>query len=505
MTDLSSRLTQGVFCALPIVLVLLAGCATAPARPADEGLYKWVDQEVAPYLADQLARQPRIKDEPVLLVSMNGADVSPDIDELTRNVRSRLMDHLLQSPGTDLVWRPTVRPWEHHRGRGRLRCVTAGNATVLVGIDISSASGGQYQASVRALDMEAGAWITGFGKSWHGRLSHTQQQAFSERHTDEYLKGLRVLPYYAGETDLAAAYLAQNLSCLLRDQGNTDHRIYVDTESGNDQELRKILTLVAHNLAREQAVDITDDPRQAGLVLGGSLTEVDTSLHQVWLTLNAGPQGVDAARLDTDTYLYLDPSSDALAAMQNHRETVPRRSANQRDSVLSPLSVLAAEVDSGCTFPVRTSTGSKRVIARGECFRVAFDLYRPAQVFVFDHAVDGTLRRLQPVDCRQTDTGNEWLAPRLSVLVPAAGSTAMQWAGRPGIESVYAIAATEPGVARSLAAHLDDLPAACARGRGWIVRAEEQQEWLAELDELMARHPGSIDWQAVRVRHAVTN
>jgi hypothetical protein len=496
---------RGMLGALAICLLLLAGCAAAPAKSVDDGLYRWVDQEAAPYLVDQLARQPRLKDEPVLLVAMNGADVRPDIDELSRAVRSRLMDRLLQSPGTDLVWRPTVQPWEHHRSRGRLRCATAGNANILVGIDISPALGSHYEVSVRALDLGAGAWVTGFGKSWSGRLSRGQQQAYAERNTDEYLRGLRVLPFYAGETDLAAAYLAQNLSCLLRDRPEAEHRIYVDAAAGSDPALQNLLTLVAHNLAREQAVDITDDPERAGMVLGGSLTAIDDGLHQAWLKLQPRAADADLGRLDTDAYLYLDSPDKGIVmapVRPGEAQAPPGRSGT---ALMSPLRVVPAGGEAGCPAPTRWQRDTGAAIDQGACLRLEFDLHRPARIFAFEHAVDGSLMRLEPRGCVETGANEGWLAPRRGVPIPAEPHAALHWAGRPGIQSVYTIAVTEPDIARRLAAYLDDLPSACGPGRSGRVQAEQFRDWLAQLDAFIGRHPDSIDWQAIRLRHAAPN
>ena len=109
-----------------------------------------------------------------------------------------------------------MQPWEHHRSGGRVACDTASSARYYVGIDVTHASGDSYRVSVRALDISTAAWVTGFAKSWQGRLTRRQQQALAERRADEYLRGLRVLPFAPGESDLLAAYVARNLSCASR-------------------------------------------------------------------------------------------------------------------------------------------------------------------------------------------------------------------------------------------------------------------------------------------------
>ena len=494
--------------ALLLAVFLMQGCVTTGTYPdnfgsADTGLYRWVEQTLAPYLVDQLSRQPRFKGEPVLLVSMNGADVRPDIDELTRNVRSRVLDHLLHTPGTELVWRPTAQPPEHHRSSDRLHCNTASTARYFVGIDIASSTGGNYQVSVRALDIGAANWVTGFGKTWRGSLTHSQQQALAARRTDEYLRGLRLLPFSAGETDLVAVYLARNLSCLLREQGAADYRVYVDTAAKGEPQLQKVLTLVSHNLARQQAVRITEDPQRAELILGGSLSELNGSLHQLWVKLRARSPDVHPASLDTDAYLYLgQPVDNRMVVASIAPVPIPQRSHSHQTTLLSKLRVLTADQARGCEGGVLHQLSFREAIGPGECFQVEYDLYQPAHVFVFSHQVNGSLTRLQPFDCQGHADAGQWLVPRQSLRIAGQGGTAFRWARQSGIESLYAIAVADAGIAQELALHLNDLPDGCALPRGNSARAERYEDWLAQLDRLVDRYSGSVDWQAVRVRHA---
>ena len=487
---------------------ILQGCVTTGNHPeyygnTDAGLYQWVDQNLAPYLVDQLSRQPRFKGEPTLLVSMNGADVRPDIDELTRNVRSRLIDRLLHTPGTDLVWRPTTLPWEHHRRTDQLRCNTASTARYFVGIDIAPSTGGKYQVSVRALDIGAATWVTGFGKTWRGRLTQSQQQALVARHTDEYLRGLRLLPFHSNEIDLAAAYLARNVSCVLREQGAADMHVYVDTKVKDQPELHKVLVLISHNLARQQTVRITEDSRQAELTLSGNLSKLDGSLHQLWVKLRARSSDVHPASLDTDTYISLGQAVDNRMVVASLGPiAIPRKLSTQSAALVSKLRVQTGSNSTGCAGGFIRTLSAHEAIGSGECFQVEFDLSQPAYVFVLNHRVNGSLTRLPPHVCgEQTDTPQQ-LMPRHSVRIAGQGSSVFQWARRPGVESVYAIAVTDPNIAQELAMHMNDLPDGCAMLSSNTKTAERYHKWLAQLDRLVDRYPGSVDWQAVRVRHA---
>ncbi len=491
-----------------LAAVMLAGCAstgTQPSHVADEdaGLYAWVDEELAPYLMDQLGRQPRFRGEPVLLVSMSGADIRPDIDELTRNVRARLMDRLLVTPGVNLYWRPSLHPWEHHRSNGGLSCNTASSARYFVGIDITPKAGNEFRASVRALDVGAASWVTGFGKTWRGRLSRSQQQTLTQRRTDEYLRGLRVLPFLDGETDLLAAYLARNLSCLLREQGAADYRVFLDKPAGKDSSLEKVLILVSHNLAQHQTVQVTGRAKDADLILSGTLNEIDGSLHQMWVTIRPKTSDADLTSVDTGAYIYLSRSDlNALAGAPPVSNPNSRPSHKARTAMLSKLRVLKTRDADGCADGGLDPLAAHDAVQRGECFIVEFDLYRPAHVLLLSHAVNGTLTRLPPEGCGSADDSHQRWLPRRLVRITGKNGDGFRWAGRPGIESLYAVAVTDADAVRELVTLLNRLPNGCTSHAGHGAEVKPVRPWLAKLDRLIDRSEGRVDWQAVRVRHA---
>ena len=84
-----------------LYLLLTAGCSHDPLRPhgSSSSLQHWVDTELAPYVAQQLGQHPRFMGEPVIIVRLDGDDIQPDIDGLTRRIRDQVMDRLLKTPG----------------------------------------------------------------------------------------------------------------------------------------------------------------------------------------------------------------------------------------------------------------------------------------------------------------------------------------------------------------------------------------------------------------------
>ena len=160
-----------IFC-----LSLAGGCAhspyySLPVAGSEPALQDWVAEELAPELARQLGEHPRFKGESVILVKLEGPDVQPDIDGLTRSIREQLLDTLLRTPGVRLPWQPQHRQEQHHRRLDQVDCTRIRDAHYFVGIEISPTVSAQFRVSVRALDVQAGEWVSGFGKSWQGRLT----------------------------------------------------------------------------------------------------------------------------------------------------------------------------------------------------------------------------------------------------------------------------------------------------------------------------------------------
>ncbi len=490
--------------AWPLLAVLLglAGCQANPVRPngdlvsADQGLFTWVDQSLTPYLAEQLARHPRFKGEPVLLVAISGADVLPDIDQLSEALRSRLMDSLLETPGVNLHWRPTVRPWRHHRRSDKADCREQGQVHYFIGIDISPVPGGEVRVRVRALDLRDESWVTGFGKHWQGRLSAAQSAAWSRRHPDEYLRGLRVLPFEPDQPDLLAAYLAGNLSCLLRDNSDEERLVYLTLPDGGDQQLRTTLELVGNYLARYQAVQVTDDSSRAGLVLKGKRHTIHPGLHQVWASLRT--RGEDR-RVDTEAYMRALPVAAASAGDVQSQTQAPVTSPPllSRPRLVSPRDRLVCSDADPWRGPVRYRPADAPVTA-DECLALELEVSNEAQLFLLSHRPDAGLRRLLPASCRHTVAQRHPGSGRTRVRIPA--NQGEQAPGRePHMETFYAVAVSDDRLRRQLETHVGHLRSDCDTGRRPAGAALDG--WLARLDDLIQAHPAQADWQAVRVRY----
>jgi hypothetical protein len=162
-----------------------------------------------------------------------------------------------------------------------VQCGRIRDASYFIGIEIVRTATAQFRVSVRALDVRAGEWVSGFSQHWSGDLTASELRALQVRRTDESLRGLRVLPFSAGQPDLAATYLANNLSCLLRQQDVEDLNIKVETLASDQPQLRTLLQLIGNNLSRYREVQVTDAGRQANYVLRGETHMIQPGLYQV--------------------------------------------------------------------------------------------------------------------------------------------------------------------------------------------------------------------------------
>lgn len=483
-----------------LLALAMSACGSATVHPGAAGgepdLMRWVSQDLTPYLREQLSSHPRFKGEPVLLVAMHGPDVLPDIDGLSGSIRSRLMDSLLDTPGVNLVWRPSTPLWEHHRRPTRTRCQDPSAVHYYLGIQVLAQPGGDARVSVRALDLQDQAWVSGFGRHWQGRLSAAQQGALSSRQADEYLRGLRVLPFDPGQTDLAAAYLAENLGCLLGG-GTSAMRVYVAPVQDAPAGLQTTLGLLGNYLGRLQAVPLTDDPAAATHVLRAEAHAVHGGTYQVWARLHPRPGASESTTIDTLAYVRLGtPAPGGLAARQ--------ADPDGGDRLLSPLRLLAPRDPGLCASADPWHRGERRIagsepVPAGGCFAVELAARRDADVFLLDHRPDTALVRLLPDTCEYPGRRVR-LAAGETLRVPARGGGVAPRRGSSGMETFYVLATSDPAASQALAHHLQGLPDACEPAeRG--PHEEALDRWLRDLDRLMARHGTGVDWQAVRVRH----
>jgi hypothetical protein len=467
-------------------VLLSAGCAPQPTRqpPGDaSSLQSWLDTELAPYLAEQLGGHPRFKGESVLLVSLDGADIQPDIDGLTRSLRDQLMDSLLADAAVTLPWQPQQPPAQHHRRLDQVQCTRIRDANYYIGIEISRSATAQYRVSVRALDVRAGEWVSGFGKSWSGSLTPSELRALQERRTDESLRGLRLLPFSSEHPDLAASYLANNLSCLLRQQDEEDLVIYVESLHSEQTGLRTLLSLVGNNLSRYHEVRVTDVKNEANFVLRGEAHEVQPRLYQVWVVLHPKNSGQHLVGMDTDTYVRVLPAA-------NGRTRLADKARGTKPAIGGMELVRRQGVNGnrdGCS---ATQGGAQGV---DDCPVLELTVERADRVFVFVHATKDGMSRLSSGTCSSVGETVTGAPEKRTYRFPAARFSDADW------PTVYAIAVSGAEPARQFSGLLEVLPDACASTPGMRAEPNGMDQWLDKLDRLIAANGDRAVWTARRI------
>ena len=469
-----------------------AGCAEQPTRPLqgeDSSLQGWLADELAPYLAQQLGQHPRFKGESVILVRLDGQDIQADIDGLTRSMREQLMDSLLTDAGVRLPWQPQQQQARHHRRLDQVSCGRIRDANYYIGIEISRSTTAQYRVSVRALDVRAGEWVSGFAKSWSGPLTASESRVLQERRSDESLRGLRVLPFSSTHPDLAASYLANNLSCLLRQQAVDDLVIYVESLDSDRPGLRTLLSLIGNNLSRYREVRVTDVSKEANFSLRGEAYEIQPGLYQVWVVLRPKNSGEHLLGMDTATYVQMHPSAGGA---EPRRLATPMRSAKP---AIAAMELVRRRNDNGgddsCMERRGGASGGGQAL--GGCPVLELSAQGADAVFVFVHGTKDGVSRLSSASCANNSAfAADTLATR-SYRFPASRFADSDWT------TVYAVAVSGSALVHQFAGHLQVLPDACASAAGKRADSKGMEQWLDELDRLIAIDDARTAWTARRI------
>jgi len=297
-----------------ILLLCLSACAgfhnlkENDRRPDQPVLDIWLEDTLVPYLVQQFSQHPRFKGQPILLVRMQGENVPDRIDDLTKQIREKITDALLKENGPDPVWRPAIRPWQHHRGLGDIACSDVGQVRYYIRIDTGlSKVNRKLYVKVKALNLIEKKWVSGFGKSWSGMPTRDQLVALGRMRPDDDLLGMRPRPFTDRQPDLLAAYLAGNLSCRLR-KGESDKLIvHVEPPApASPQMIKTTIKLVGRYLARFREVDVTDDPTRANVTLVSAVHSIDKDLHQVWISARRRQAELYLPGAETEAYVTIN-------------------------------------------------------------------------------------------------------------------------------------------------------------------------------------------------------
>jgi hypothetical protein len=201
------------------LLMLLIG-VPAFAAPRSPELEHWVDQDLVPYVADQLSTHPRFRNESLQFVVMKDSNPQPVTSALALALRDRVQDALMDTPGIRIAWRPDQSQPGRISGSGNVDC-SADKVHYYIGLEITETRAGEFQFELRALDLDDRSWVAGFARP--NALTRRSTSRGGNRHGQVF--SAIAVPFTEAQTDLLAAQLAHKLGCsLLQVDGNTSRQ-----------------------------------------------------------------------------------------------------------------------------------------------------------------------------------------------------------------------------------------------------------------------------------------
>lgn len=487
----SFKTALNTMAAAALFALLVTGCAGGPSTRSalswtnneQSDLGAWLKNELQPYLREKLTLHPRFKGETVTVVSMNGNRVRADANNLSVELVRGLNNYLLATDGVKLVWDRDVAAAE---------CRPRDEAHYYIGVEVAKDRGSGHRVTVRALDREDSAWVSGFGREWQGRLTRGQLAAYKDPKS-EGQPGERRYPFQTSETDLLAARLAASLNEKLCGFADRPVAVYVDGGTEESAFVSKTLALVGNNLATSTAISIVADPGVARLTLSARMYPIDGSLNQFWILARSSAPGPVLPVADVSAYVNV--AGPGVVA----RSTPEPEVLDKRDrAILSSFRVITPSRQTLCRSSDPWRHGVQ-VIAAGErvphggCFALEIDAHSDARIFLISPEAEAGQRRFVAGACSRYSHVSTSLGEgetfrysgRRHVIVGVARDAVF-----------FAVAVTDPGAARRFELRLDELSASCQSARDPRLAQVLLSGWV---DELGTRG----DWQSVRVRQAL--
>jgi hypothetical protein len=483
----------------------LAACllhpAAAKSRLAD--LAHWTETELIPYVETQLTEHPRYKGETVVFVALADGAPSPVTNELVLAIRDRLVTAIIDKPGISIGWQP------EYDFKDRIDCARD-SAHYFIGFETAQLIDRRYRVTMRVLDVEDQSWVTGSGMIWEGRLTSAQRRAFEQTLIDEYFRGGRDAPFEASQTDVLAARLAHDLSCSLVRQVAGEY-VIAKTATAARTHLPGTIELVWNNLAGNPSLRIATDKSDANAILEGKAHHIDGDLYQYWVTVTATGGTTQLPAAGASAYVRLPVSAAAErnppARIATHAPAAASRAGGE---LLAPIRLLEPRQRRACyrggsSHWQEPLVDADYTVGRGECILLQMHADRDAVVFLLNYQVRHGLVRLSDSRC-----GREPMSFRLSagerLRFPNADDgrpSASAWTGQQGVESFYALAVSDPSLAREIGGLIGRLPKRCTLSASDGLKGAQLGDWLDDLDAIVDQGRHAVDWQAVRIQHVL--
>ena len=545
---------------LTAMTLFATGCAHHASRAgradgtqADMPLLSWVDTELSPYIAKEMGQHPKFKGEPFFVVAMKGENISPEIDDLTRQIRDRILEALKSSPGVEIVWRPSVRPWQHHRRLDEVNCTDIREITYYIGLEIGlTPVDHALFVKVGALNLKEERWEDGFFLSWHGTPTKQEQTALQRKQTDHFLLGLRPLPFTEKQPDLLAAYLARNLSCLLKARPMEEEVILFPTPfdgrfdrsgiTNDNQFFSTCISLVYHYLERFSEVKLTQTREQATVIISPEVHRIGDGLYQIWMSAREREDQVSIRGTSTDAYVSLIHHQTAISAddrpiipetrpvpkpepepmpvpesepvpYPEPQPQLPHQPYQPYQPLIASFTIVTPSASSLCSTDTPWLLGEKEVegtdiLDTDGCVAMTITAARECRLFLINLDANGELTRLFPSECREFDAQSQHLFSGETLRFPSLsgrGKQTLDLLDTPGQERVYAIAVHGEGLAEAFARHIDSLQGICRSGAVRLPGNDNGIDaitgWERELQAWKRDNAAHFDWVMRPITH----
>ena len=306
-----------IFLGMGLVLLIcgLFGCSGLEGIK-DSGsdtvdLDQWLEGYAFRKIVDEMRTNSFMKDLPFLIVRTEGEaagrDIGHQIDALTEEIRERMITFFLQFPEIRVIRRHPVPVTDRPYTLQELKCGRFVEPKVLLAIDIRRLGNGKdrrARVTIRAMDLERGEWIRGISLYQVVALTRAQSEGLSTVHPDQYLQGLKYVPFAFSQRDEMGAYLAGNLSCMFREAYEGEaFRVFVDVSKAIGKE-RDIAWFIKKQLQFCNEIQLTNSRENADwvLVAESRKTGSGTGLSQFWIEVYRKENGDLVRGLATYAY-----------------------------------------------------------------------------------------------------------------------------------------------------------------------------------------------------------
>lgn len=460
----------------------------------------WLDQDLLPFLENRLGRHPRLKGQAFELVVIKDLQPEGRIDGLTAHFRQRIIDHLDDVPGANLALKAPAKPWLFRQHLREIACELEQNAQIQVTIEIARALiPGEIRIVVRAIDLLEKEWVRGFKKVWTGKPSARERQLIDQQVLDQNLIGSRAHPFQNDQPDLLASYLAERLSCMLKQTGERSIKLLLPRQTlERSKFFHATFELLDHYLSRFQEVKIVSQSASADVMLSSKIVPIKSGLYQISVLLNSVDDSIRILGLGSEAYVQ-------LSEFEIPNETKRKASLIKTFQLIAPLSSNDCTGLNAWKKGYVVLTKSSRLPSEG-CFAIRFKAAETGKLYLLSQTDDGRLIRLFPDSCDKLDVNRilkRGIIRKDQLLhVPLFGRSSrgyFQLDHSAGVEKVYAIVVNDRAIESKLNRLIKKVGDLCQRPRRLV--GDDSRSFKASLINLEKASRGGFEWMEQSFRH----